>query len=283
MLELDHQVTVHAPRWVYAMKNGKFVRIAIIISLMLLLLPGALSCDVTNSIGEILDNDIVSRELAEASPDAPEPAAAPETPAQAVSSSPLPVPARTPSPKTPAPEEEISPEPEPEEEPLTAWPVWMSIPAIGVDAEVQDTGVDEVVDSMAIVPSGSIISWWRGSSIPGNEGNAIFGGHNKWGGEYGQLYFLDNLEIGDEMIIFYDDGTSLNFRLESVFVYLLATAPANLIMDVNGDARVTIITCKEPFNPNTGTSDYRIIAIFKEESVFEVPDPPIEPFPPRES
>jgi hypothetical protein len=68
--------------------------------------------------------------------------------------------------------------------------------------------------------------------------------------------------------------------LESVFVYALATAPADLIMYAGGDARVTVITCKAPFNTRTGTSDNRIVAVFKEESVFEIPDPPIEPFPP---
>jgi sortase (surface protein transpeptidase) len=53
-------------------------------------------------------------------------------------------------------------------------------------------------------------------------------------------------------------------------------------MDYYGDARVTLITCKGPFNPSAGTSDNRIVATFKEVSVFVVPDPPIAPFPPLE-
>jgi hypothetical protein len=82
------------------------------------------------------------------------------------------------------------------------------------------------------------------------------------------------------MEIGYADETSLTFRLESVFVYPLATADADSIMELGGEARVTVITCKDPFNTATGTSDNRIIAVFKEESVFAVPDPPIEPWPP---
>ena len=73
----------------------------------------------------------------------------------------------------------------------------------------------------------------------------------------------------------------MKFMLESVFVYALATAPSDLIMDVHGEARVTLITCKGPYNPRIGTSDNRIVATFKEESVFLIPDPPIEPFPLR--
>ena len=214
-----------------------------------------------------------------------------ETPLPEPSASPLPSYSPVPSPVIPAepseepspePEQEPEPEPEPSEPPITAWPVWMYIPAINVDAEIQDTGTDYVADTMIIAPSGSVISWWRGSSIPGNAGNAIFGSHNRWKGALGQLFSLDTLEVGDEMEIIYEDGSSLIFRLESVFVYLLATAPAEQIMDTSGEARVTLITCKDPFNPNTGTSDNRIIAVFKEESIFEIPDPPITPLPPRE-
>ena len=101
-------------------------------------------------------------------------------------------------------------------------------------------------------------------------------------GELSKLYTLDELEIGEEMFIEYDDGTILRFRMESVFIYLLATAPADKIMSYDGEARVTLITCHPPFNPVTGTSDYRIVATFKEERVFVIPDPPIEPYPPRE-
>ena len=187
----------------------------------------------------------------------------------------------------PKPEFEPEPEPEPVQEPepeprIKSWPVRMYIPALKVDAPIKDTGTNDRGTSMEIAPSGSIISWWRVSAIPGNKGNAIFGSHNRWNGANGQLFSLDKLQIGDEMIIVYEEGERLTFRLESVFVYALATAPADRIMDLRGDARVTLITCKAPFNPETGTSDNRIVATFKEESDFEVPDPPIEPFPPRE-
>ena len=164
---------------------------------------------------------------------------------------------------------------------ITSVPVRMRIPALSLDYEVQGTGADER-GTMQIVPSLEVISWFRLSSIPGNRGNAILGGHNTWSGVRSRIFSLDELEIGDEMIIDYADGTSVTFRLESVFVYLLRTAPADLIMDVRGDARVTLITCKWPFNTVTGTSDNRIVATFKESHGFVIPDPPIEPFPPRE-
>jgi len=204
-------------------------------------------------------------------PRVPETATAPEDP---------PVQTTEPDPGQ-APEEPAEPlKPE-----LTSWPVRMRIPRLGADAEIQDTGYDET-ETMEIVASAFIISWLREGPIPGNDGNAILGGHNRWKGEEGHLLYLDELDIGDEMVIDYADGTAQSFRMESVFVYPLATADADRIMYPGGEARVTVITCKDPYNPAIGTSDYRIIAVFKEESVFVIPDPPIEPFPliePKES
>jgi len=187
----------------------------------------------------------------------------------------------------------VAPPPEPEESPspasesdeslktvITALPVRVRIPALSLNYEILPTGADRN-GTMEIFPALEIVSWFNISAIPGNAGNAILGGHNTWQGVRSRLFNLNDMRIGDEMEIAYDDGTSLTFRLESVFIYALRSAPAHLIMDVNGEARVTIITCKWPYNRSIGTSDNRIVAIFKEESVFVIPDPPIDPFPPR--
>ena len=157
----------------------------------------------------------------------------------------------------------------------------MSIPALSMDFEVKSMGAD-ANGTMLIAPALEVITWFNKSAIPGNEGNAIFGGHNLWKGTRSPLYTMDELEVGDELEIEYEDGTILRFLLESVFVYELRIAPAHLIMDTKGDARITLITCKPPFNPVRGTSNFRIVAIFKEDSVFVYPDPPIEKFPPRD-
>ena len=172
-----------------------------------------------------------------------------------------------------------TPEPEPEVPQITAWPTRLIIEALGVEAEIIGTGYDAENDSMVIYDSAHIVSWYTESAIPGNDGNSFFGGHNKWRGEEGKFLRLDALSVGDAMEVYYDDGTALTFYCESVFVYALATAPADLIMRPGGEARVTLITCKDPFNHAIGTSDYRIVAVFKESGVFEIPDPPLSPFP----
>ena len=192
---------------------------------------------------------------------------------------PVPEPEPEPEPEEPEPEE---PEPEePPREPLTSLPAVMRIPALSLDYEIKSMGAD-ANGTMMVANGREIITWFDRSAIPGNEGNAIFGGHNLWRGVRSQIYNLDELEIGDELEIAYEDGTSIKFFLESVFVYELRLAPANLIMDTGGEARLTLITCKPPFNSARGTSDNRIVAIFKEEGVYVFPDPPVEKFPPRD-
>ena len=246
------------------MNIREYFRIIIGVFLLAILLLGAVACGLREDVAEAMGSE---PELAEPSP----------VSAEVLS----PDHDDGPSYDDALSDEDSLPEPEPEYDHITALPVWMYIPAIGVDAEIRGTETDHEMDTMVILPSGSIISWWLESPIPGNRGNAIFGSHNRWGGRDGQLLWLDTLDIGDEMVIVYDDGTSMEFRLESVFVYWLETAPARTIMSVWGETRVTVITCKDPYNPLTGTSDYRIIAIFKPAEGFVIPDPPIEPFPPQ--
>jgi len=161
---------------------------------------------------------------------------------------------------------------------ITSLPVRVRIPTLSLDYEIWPMGADST-GTMLIAPRLEITSWFDRSAIPGNQGNAILGGHNMWGGVRSRLFNLDDMQIGDVMEIDYADGTSMRFLMESVFVYPLATAPAHLIMDVQIETRVTLITCKGPYNPTIRTSDYRIVAIFKEESVFVIPDPPIERYP----
>ena len=177
------------------------------------------------------------------------------------------------APSSPSPEETPSPPRVMEESPAR-----IRISALDVDAEIRDTGVEES-GRMEVVASASVISWLRESAIPGNEGNAVLAGHNRWAGHDGQLIAMDTLEVGDEMEIEYAGGETRTFFLESVFVYALKTAPGNRIMEEGGLARVTLITCKGPYNRDWGTSENRIVAIFKAEEDFVVPDPPVTPFP----
>ena len=174
-----------------------------------------------------------------------------------------------------APETIEAPEPV-----LTSLPARMRIPALSLDYEIRSMGADGN-GTMMIAPYREKITWFDQSAIPGNSGNAIFGGHNTWGGVRSLLFDLYEMKIGDEMEIEYADGTTLRFRLESVFIYRLRSSPANLIMDVGGEARVTLITCRWPYNRNLGTSENRIVATFKEESIFVMPDRPVIPYPPR--
>ncbi len=186
------------------------------------------------------------------------------------------------TPEPPSPEPSVfdtpSAEPSPSAE-IISEPVWVIIPAIGTDAELAGTERDEKAGSMAIYPSASVISWYKERPIPGNEGNAILAGHNKWKGEKGAVADLGALEIGDEMTIRYNDGSERLFLLESLFEYELKTAPSGEIMSGDGPARVTVITCSGKFNTKLGTSENRLVAVFKPAEVFVTPEPPITPIP----
>jgi hypothetical protein len=191
-----------------------------------------------------------------------------------------PVPTPTPVPATTVAQTTI-PETEPETTIplLTSMPIQIEIPFLSVVADIVPTEYDPVVNSMAIYPDASILSWYHDSSIPGNPGNAILAGHNSWKRKAGTLVALDTLPVGAECMITLEDETKVEFRLESVFVYYLPTAPSAEIMEIEGETRLTMITCKTPFSALWHTSRYRIVATFKPAEGFEIPDPPIEQLP----
>ena len=177
-----------------------------------------------------------------------------------------------------SPPPSATPSPSPTPRVMGEVPVRVRIPALEVDAEIQDTGVEES-GRMEVVASAFIISWLRDSAIPGNDGNSILAGHNRWAGQDGHLIDMDTLTVGDALEIEYADGEKRTFLLESVFIYALKTAPTAEIMDAGGPARITVITCKGPYNASWGTSENRIIATFKAEEDFIYPDPPVTPHP----
>ena len=198
----------------------------------------------------------------------------------------VPTPPPPESPETPSssaqPAPTPAPTPEPTPEPFTAHPVRMKIPALKLDCPVEATQHNEALDTMNIAPDAQIISWYDRSAIPGNPGNAIFGGHNRWSKKNGALLYLDKLEPGDSMTLDFEDGTTRDFILESAHVYYLPTAPSDEIMTLcpaEALPRLTIITCKDPFNKTWGTSANRIVAIFRPAEGYVLPEPRPTPFP----
>lgn len=144
-----------------------------------------------------------------------------------------------------------TPQPQP---PLGDRPYQMVISKIGVNAPVQEYGLDE--NAVPVVPTGSdaadVVAWYNFSAKPGTGGNAVFAGHVTWNG-IAVFYNLTSMAPGDVVTLTGQDGTVLTYTVTDVFSVNPSIDPnARDVMLPTPDDVLTIITCSGTFthNPN---------------------------------
>jgi sortase A len=121
-------------------------------------------------------------------------------------------------------------------------PVKVTVPAIGVSANVQDVGLAD--DGSMGVPVGyDDVAWYDLGVEPGYAGWAAFTGHISSVEAPGVFYNIDGLTAGNTIHIFGDDGTELVFIVQEVDVYKADNVPLDKIFAPTTAAGVVLITC----------------------------------------
>ena len=127
-------------------------------------------------------------------------------------------------------------------------PVRVTIPAIGVDAGVQDVGLAD--DGTMGVPVGSSdVAWYDLGVDPGQAGDAAFTGHISSIYYPGVFYNIDELSQGNTIHVFGDDGTELVFTVQEVDSYPADTFPMDKIFGQSMVPGVVLITCSGDWDP----------------------------------
>lgn len=112
--------------------------------------------------------------------------------------------------------------------------------------------------NMDTVDSATDIAWYKGGYI---DGNIILAGHRYFDGEKGVFFGLEDMHV-EEIGIRFRDGTIKKYALQSVNSYLVEEIPSN-VMQLDGEHRVTLITCDGQYNPLTTDNSHRAVAIYK--------------------
>ena len=114
---------------------------------------------------------------------------------------------------------------------------------------------------METVPSPNIVGWYRGSAAPGQPGNCIIAGHNRYAGQKGSFSVLhDGLSVGDRVGIELADGSYLFYRVIAIDTYGYDSVPDG-IMQLEGAERLTLITCLGDFDYDLQMSKSRVVAV----------------------
>lgn len=141
-------------------------------------------------------------------------------------------------------------------------PTRVHIPAIGVDSDLVDLGLDD--RGRMEVPRGAFpAGWYTGAPTPGELGPAILAGHVDYGGAAGVFFRLRELGPGDAVEVTREDGTTAVFRVTRVEQHDKDAFPTAAVYGDIDHAGLRLITCGGAFD--RGASSYEDnIVVFAE-------------------
>jgi hypothetical protein len=129
-------------------------------------------------------------------------------------------------------------------------PVRIVIPVIQVDATVIDVGILES-GSMEVPPFG-LAAWYSLGPAPGANGPAVIVGHvdSKSGPDV--FYRLSELEPGDHILVYGDDGDTATFVVDDKEQALKSELPTERIWNDTKEPVIRLVTCGGDFDRSSG-------------------------------
>lgn len=192
-------------------------------------------------------------------------------------------------PPTPTPEVSGAPEPTPY---VKRTPVMMYFTEKKMSFPIETVGIIPYTDkegnvikaedgstvyTMDTADSAKVAAWLEDSASPGEYGNALFTGHSSLKNVAGVFSVLPDMRVGEEIIVKYDDGSTMAFIVTSVDIYGIDELPDTVMAYDTGDSRMTLITeYGESWNSSLGTRTQRCVVIAKPRDKSQIIKPPAD-------
>ncbi|HEV7121385.1 MAG TPA: class F sortase [Candidatus Paceibacterota bacterium] len=138
-------------------------------------------------------------------------------------------------------------------------PTRLSIPSIGVDANVQQVGLTSAGD-MGVPSNFTDVAWYKYGPLPGTPGSAVIDGHVDNGLSLpGVFKHLDQIRAGDSIYVMTQSGQQLHFVVQSTQRYPYDAVPKEQLFAKSDTPRLNLITCSGTWMPNSKTYDTRLV------------------------
>jgi len=158
-------------------------------------------------------------------------------------------------------------------------PQTIEIPSIGVKAVVQPTGVLENGE-MGVPDDPDEVGWFEPGYKVGAKGHSVIAGHVDSTTGPAIFYELENVEVGEQVIVTDADGREMVFEVVEKVSYKTEEAPIREIFGPSSGQLLNLITCTGTFNRDVGSHDQRLVVTTKlvsDSSVLEKdPEAPSE-------
>ena len=136
-------------------------------------------------------------------------------------------------------------------------PARLLIPSLGLDAPIEGVGLDP--DGAMGTPQNLWnVGWFNRGPAPGAAGDAVIDGHLGLPGAPLVFSNLSRLRVGAPITVLSSDGARANFIVRSVASWPAASHPPGLF-DIQGGARLSLITCTGNYRPGSQTYADRLI------------------------
>ncbi len=145
-------------------------------------------------------------------------------------------------------------------EPWGVQPSHLSIPALGVEANVAPVNYDKD-GLMDVPPDPDLVAWFEYGPGMGVGGNAIFAAHVDWGGVPRVFARLNALETGDAVLIVDQRGRGFQYVVQSNRTYDANSAPVAEIFGQTVEPIITLITCGGRYQAATREYLDRIVVV----------------------
>ncbi|MCW3845407.1 class F sortase, partial [Micromonospora yasonensis] len=131
-------------------------------------------------------------------------------------------------------------------------PTTISIPRIGVDAEIMSLGMNP--DGTVQVPpldQAMKAGWYSPGASPGEAGNAVIVGHVDSAKIGPAVFFnLGALQQGDTISVAREDGSTATFMVDEVKSYPKTAFPTELVYGPSDKPGLRVVTCGGTFDQN---------------------------------
>lgn len=128
---------------------------------------------------------------------------------------------------------------------VSASPLRLSIPSIGVDASIQKVGlVSSKSQEMGVPTNFTDVGWYTGGVRPGEVGSAVIVGHRSGKHIPKAVFFnIQKLAVDDEVVVQGENNTTFVFKVVAVKTYNHDDVTRDIFSSSDGKAHLNLITC----------------------------------------
>jgi hypothetical protein len=130
-------------------------------------------------------------------------------------------------------------------------PTHLSIPAIGVSVKLTELGLNKG-GSPQVPSSWYVPGWYKFGPAPGQLGSAVILGHVDSVAGPAVFYRLDDLKVGNRVIVKLRDGKTVYFSVIGLRAYLKAKFPDKFVYGSRPYGALQLVTCGGAFDSQTG-------------------------------